>query len=59
MVPVGNNDTGMICLNRDNHRPGIRKGINFPPVYHRSYFQEAEQYLVLSLKDDMIRGSDS
>ncbi len=59
MIPVGNNDTGMICLNRDDHRPGVRKGIDIPPVHHGSYFQETEQYLVLSLKDDMIRSSDS
>lgn len=50
MIAVGNNDPRIIFLYRYYHRLAILQWINFFPIHHSPYPQEAEQHLVLSLQ---------
>lgn len=59
MVTVSDYNPGVIRPHRDHYWFRIRKRINLPAIYDGFYSQETEQYLVLSLQDNMIRGSNS
>ena len=59
MIPIRNYDPWVIRAHWNYHRFCIVKRINFTSVYDCPNFQETEQYLVLSLQDNMIRGSNS
>lgn len=59
MITVGDHNTGIICPDWDHHRFGIIERVYFATIHHCFNFQETEQYLVLSLQYNMIRGSNS
>lgn len=59
MVTVSNHNPGVIRPHWNHYRLCIRKWINLPAIYDGFYSQETEQHLVLSLQDNMIRGSNS
>lgn len=59
MVTVGDYNPGVIRPHGNHHRLSIRKWIDLTPIHNGFYSQETEQHLVLSLQDNMIRGSNS
>lgn len=58
MVSVCYHYPRIILLYRYHYRPCIRQRINLPAIDNGAYFQEAEQYLILTLQNNMIRSPD-
>jgi len=59
MVAIRNNDPGVVGHDRDHDRFGTDQRIDLAAIDDRFYFQETEQYLILSLQYNMIRGSNN
>lgn len=59
MIAISNHDSQVIGANRYHHRFCIRKRIYFTAINDSLDLQETQQYLVLSLQDNMIRGGDN
>lgn len=59
MVSVGDYNPGIIRPHWNHHRLRICKWIDFTAIHDGLYSQETKQHLVLSLQNNMIRGSNS
>ena len=59
MVTVGDYNPWVVCSYGNHHRLCIRQRIDLPAIHDGFYSQKTEQNLILSLQDNMIRGSNS